>query len=77
MNDTPTTSKLICSAPHPDHDRKGFACGGFLGYAPSNLEFVGLATSAPHHSDGNVWLRCQRTGCRLWNKFKLPARKAA
>jgi hypothetical protein len=45
-------------------------CDTILGDIRGPVRFVRLATRAPEHPDGFIWLKCQRRDCRTWNVFE-------
>lgn len=75
MTEAPTSQlpvqRLTCHAPHPDPARAAEACAAPLGAAPGRLEFVTTAERMPDEPDLHAWLRCPRSSCAQWNKFRL------
>jgi hypothetical protein len=71
------TIRLYCAGCHPDDQRAGSACGTILGDLPSvaALRFAGLFAKAPDEPDGMVWLRCPRSRCGMWNRFRILDRR--
>jgi hypothetical protein len=71
------TIRLFCSGFHPDNQRIGRKCGTILGDLPSvsALKFAGLFAKAPDDPDGMVWLKCPRTKCGVWNRFRILERR--
>jgi len=63
--------RITCHAPHPDTARDGDPCGTLLGDIPGAIVFVTTSRRAPESPDGDVWVRCTRRECGIWNRFRL------